>query len=1130
MTNIYSKIKQFHRDKLLITTSAGIVNFILFFVIIWLSTLLVDVAFYFSKPTRWFVLILNGSLTIYFCYRLIVCHLINYLKTEKNGNYNEITREIGAYYPEIEDRLTNVYQLENDGIRRGSIELRDYAIKQFSDKIKNINFSEKLKFEHYVFPKHIVFAVLIASFVTTFMLFEPLTISLKRIIIPCKDFTAIPAYEFIIYPGNSNVVLGESLKISAKYTGPKISKCIIMYKSKLESSWQKATMDGNDGFYNYTFDNVRNEIEYKLQGKIELRSSWSDAILSDSYTINTLVPPQVGQLQIEVTPPVYTKLPVRFVENEIGDIIAYPGSKAKISAYVNKELQKAELVFSDSSQIPMVIRELKIATEFTIKKPKSYRFKVIDKENLTNRSPIEYNISLMDDLEPAVTIIEPQTEIESIPDAAINVQFEGSDDFGFKEMYLYWQILNNHNDTNDSTWRNIKLPGTLADVKYFLKNYLWDISVLPIGFDETIKYYIVVYDNDTVNGPKSGRSLDHFIHFPSLEKLFDDFADVEEKSIEEMEEITKDNEEIKKELEEIQRELKRENKIDWDKKREIEATLQEQKSVQEKLHKIEDEINKAIEKLEQKNLFSPELLEKYKQLQELFQDIVSPELLEAMEKLQKSLENLDKNKVDQALNNMKINQEQFKEKLERTLELFKKIQLEQEIDRLVQMAKALTEKQEDITKSLENNSLQNEKPKNDLIQSQSEQSESLEQLKKSMQDVIDDEMFQKYLEAMKKMQESLEFSKQQKMSEQMQSLQQQMSEQNRQQSKQSSEDIKNQLSFMMQQIQQSQQAFMEQDKKNIMSKMKRSTDNLLSLSKQEEQLMMETQNTSDLSDQFRDIAQGQQNISENMSRVIKDIIDLSQETFFLSLELSKALGKSMGEMRRGLDALEERDRGAAGKHQKGAMTGLNESVVEMQNSMQQMSQSSSASGFEQFMKQMQQMSAQQGQLNEECMNFSLGNQGNKQRMLPGGQGSLERMAAEQEAIRKSLEELNKQNGERSDILGRLDEIGEEMKKVVDDLQSLKIDRRTIERQQNILSRMLDTQKSVREREYSRQRKAEAGKDYARRRPENTQSEVDEKTAQLRKELRNALEEGYSPDYEKLIEEYFRQLNRELESK
>ena len=104
---------------------------------------------------------------------------------------------------------------------------------------------------------------------------------------------------------------------------------------------------------------------------------------------------------------------------------------------------------------------------------------------------------------------------------------------------------------------------------------------------------------------------------------------------------------------------------------------------------------------------------------------------------------------------------------------------------------------------------------------------------------------------------------------------------------------------------------------------------------------------------------------------------------------------------------------------------------------------------------------------------------------------------------------------------------EEMKEVINDLEGLDLHRKTIERQQKILSRMLDAQKSVREKEYSKDRLAESGEDMLRRSPQDPTNPEDQKLKQLNLELIRALQEGYAPDYEVLIEEYFRLLNKKL---
>jgi len=195
----------------------------------------------------------------------------------------------------------------------------------------------------------------------------------------------------------------------------------------------------------------------------------------------------------------------------------------------------------------------------------------------------------------------------------INLQVEGNDDFGFSNIALFYQILNSQDEIEDTTFSHFKLPIDISNIKYFLQNYIWDLSNLPIGFDETLKYYVEIQDNEKINGPKKNRSNYQFIYFPSLQQIFDEFASVEKEKVNDLEDLTRENEDVVKQLEEIKRELKREKEINWEKKREIESTLQKQKSIQEKLGQIEKEIEKAVKKLADKNLFSPEILQKYKQ-------------------------------------------------------------------------------------------------------------------------------------------------------------------------------------------------------------------------------------------------------------------------------------------------------------------------------------------------------------------------------------------------------------------------------------------------------------------------------------------------------------------------------------
>ena len=138
---------------------------------------------------------------------------------------------------------------------------------------------------------------------------------------------------------------------------------------------------------------------------------------------------------------------------------------------------------------------------------------------------------------------------------------------------------------------------------------------------------------------------------------------------------------------------------------------------------------------------------------------------------------------------------------------------------------------------------------------------------------------------------------------------------------------------------------------------------------------------------------------------------------------------------------------------------------------------------------------------------------------------MARLAAEQEALRRGVEDLLKEFGNRSEILGRLDKMGEEMKKVVDDLDRGQVDHRTIDRQQRILSRLLDAQKSVQRRDYTRRRRSRPGQAVVRRSPAELADDLGQDREQLRQDLLRALDEEYPKAYQDLIRAYFQALSR-----
>ena len=178
-------------------------------------------------------------------------------------------------------------------------------------------------------------------------------------------------------------------------------------------------------------------------------------------------------------------------------------------------------------------------------------------------------------------------------------------------------------------------------------------------------------------------------------------------------------------------------------------------------------------------------------------------------------------------------------------------------------------------------------------------------------------------------------------------------------------------------------------------------------------------------------------------------------------------------------------------------------------------------GMAGFMQRLEQLSGQQQGINQGTR--SLGGLTQEQA------AALSRLAGEQAAARRSLEELAREAagaGELSKLLGDLTRIAQEMREVQTDLATGAVNPETLQMQERILSRLLESQRSLRERDFERRRRAESGVTRARPRPAELDAGTAEGRDRLRRDLLKALEEGYARDFQALIRKYFQVLDNE----
>jgi len=304
------------------------------------------------------------------------------------------------------------------------------------------------------------------------------------------------------------------------------------------------------------------------------------------------------------------------------------------------------------------------------------------------------------------------------------------------------------------------------------------------------------------------------------------------------------------------------------------------------------------------------------------------------------------------------------------------------------------------------------------------------------------------------------------------------------------------------------------------NEMRKAINNLLELSKEEEALKYRSQQSPRNSPQLRQNAQDQQRIAQDLNNIIRELNELSQKSFIITPEMGQAIGEALVNMNNSMKFLSDRNGVNASREQVKAMAALNSAAIQVQNALQTMMQGGSGSSAGSLMQQLQMAAGRQMFVNMQTRQMG--------GMSPQQAAEAARLAQEQGAIKKTLEELNReaqQSGDRKKILGDLEKIAEEMEEVIRNLEQNNVNPETIREQERILSRLLDASKSTRERDYEKKRKAETGTQITRRSPKDIDWDSLKDSSRLREELSKALEQGYSKDYQELIRKYFEELEK-----
>ncbi|MGM0547086.1 MAG: DUF4175 family protein [Bacteroidota bacterium] len=995
--------------------------------------------------------------------------------------------------------------------------LQQAAIQQNLSKLHPQTIRQKLQEFNKKHQIHRQYQVsLIATGIALFLFggFSSINISaVERLAQPWQEFTPPNPYSFTIEPGSLTLEQGDSFSPTIHFEDDTPQNLTLLFKTDIEEDYRERNPDsfsGNKASFSPVSVTTDGNYYFVMDGH-----------KSEAFNIDVELRPRFEKLSLHVTQPEYTRLDTSTHQYPFSKIQPYQGATIDIRGKTNKAVTalsytstaRQDTVILDSDQ--QDLNQFQVQTK--VSETDTISFFMEDSAGLTNKNNFRFVIDPRKDQRPVVNLVEPSESMKMKNAEKLELIFEASDDFGLTDAALHYEHQRAFTSSPEKGSKQLSQPSINEE-----QRYRWNLPDLNPKPRDVITYWIEVYDNDQYNGAKIGRSQELTITFPSMTEYMDELDEQERDVGQSLDEVSESFERMQNEYNDFKNKLQQDSDTEWEQKQQLDEVEREREEVDKQVEELNKKFEAIKKEIEDSQSMSPETMESYDELQKLMKEINDPELQKALEELRNSLGQMDPDEMRQALENYEFNEEQYKQRIDRTLELFKSLKLNSDLEKNAQSLEELAEQEGEISES-------EQSPDDDLDQQKAIQND-LSELQKKLDNLDKNapEKAKKNIQELKKQTGSELDDIQQQLQENIDRLNQQESQQKDPQTKEQQQQIQQQLQQTAEQMRNAQQQLNQQRKQVNMAALEYVLYSLLNLSTNQEKVTKETEDLPPRSNAFVEKAQTEKNISSQFSMLSDSLFQISSEIPSFSNEINKKKMQVEDQLSRAVEMLAERDRSNATYAQRQSLGGINElssmiaSLIDQLNN-QEGDGSGGNMSMQQFMEQLQQMSGEQQQLNQQIQDMINDIQGD--RLSRDEMERLNQMSRQQNEIRKQMQELQRRGGLESGdrVLSELERMSEEMEDAINDLRGGQLDQQLQQRQENILSRMLNAEKAVQERGEEERREATTAED--REQAESPDMTIEELQKKIRKMINDPDYTKFSDDYQRLIEQYFELLKR-----
>jgi hypothetical protein len=669
-------IRKYYKNRLI----RGVIYFVATIALFYLLITLTEFFGRFGPVIRTVFFYSFIGLALFLIWSFILVPVMKLLRFGRIISHEEAAGIIGRHFPEISDKLLNTLQLKmlqeshqpelpGDLIRA--------SIDQKIEKLRPVPFTlaidikKNRRYLRYALPPVIVILLL--------LILSPRVITEPSERIMKYQTVYVPPLPFTVEIRNDKLesFQQEDFLLEVKVTGDELPSELYLELNGIQYRMDRSS----PVLFRYKFRNVQETRTFYIM---------NDLFRSEPYELLVFPKPIVLSFDVSLDYPSYTGKTDESLENT-GDLIVPQGTIIKWKFFTR---DTRNIYFSLGEEISELSAEASNAFTITHRALKTNSYSVVSaNEYLKNTDSLSYSLSVIPDNYPSITIDQVR---DSVFDKRIYFKGLIKDDYGFSKLTFNYQLDREGTDNAEpETWAIVELPvSRMHNQQQFF--HFFELDSINIEPGEQIVYHFEVWDNDGVNGSKVTRSQPMIFRAPTLEEIEEKTEESNEEIIDELERSIKEAKDLQKKADDLSRKLIDKNELGWQEKQQIQELLDDQKQLQEKIEKIQKENEvKSIQEQQYKQI-DEELVRKQERLEELFDELMTDEMKKLFDELQKLLEEVDKDKVNEMLDKMKMDNKDLEKQLDRNLELFKQLEFEKKLQETIDKLNELAAKQDEL--------------------------------------------------------------------------------------------------------------------------------------------------------------------------------------------------------------------------------------------------------------------------------------------------------------------------------------------------------------------------------------------------------------------------------------------------